>query len=904
MQPYSSSFDHYQPPYGMVPHSNPYSPQSISHGGLSPYQQASQYAVQPLAHSGVPQDPSASRKRGVGSVYGPYGNGTLGSTMNGAMPDGRRHSPLAGSAPVRRRISRACDQCNQLRTRCDGNSPCAHCQEFNLTCEYNRERKKRGKASRKDRQQKEAQDKAAANGSIGSLSPSAAPSQSNSPSESAHGHNASPASMLAHELPASALTYSRSMSVGGPYTTSGMADSVPITDRAGSMGNIYDFQGAQMAQDGLSRRYATHSRPSPLSVTAPELRLDVMGDAPQFSRPSYQDDSDTQMMSAVTDQSHINSAYPISAISQPYASSDYPIVSPHTNDQQHGFVQPIMSSTAPNGFLGATASPASPSWVPASQGRQPNNQHVFTGIKSELRYPVLAPLLDYIESIIPTSLACDLLDLYFTSSSSTFTHSLSPFVIGNVFRRQSVLHPVRPRRTSPALLASMLLVAAQTSEAPALTKTSHVRGDVCQKLLEVAVDLLNPLNHGIEHAQDLRDSTGVGLGLGHIDDANASNVSPTDEPASLDDIVTYVHLATVMSNSKLRAASLRWWTAAFTLAKELKFNIEVASTSQDGSNEEDAEGEVDFEIHDQGSMTEEAKEERRRVWWLLYIADRHLAFCCNRSLALLDSECTNLLHPIDDEQWQSSGASSSAARKAGRSTECSGRSTFGYILPLMAILGDIVTLKHLRSNPYFANDMATIQFTENLAASSESQLMAYSASLNSAFPSQGLDHETNRVVSHASLLVEVMHILIHSSWDPVTLLDSVNTKSFASNVKHAVTAANILARSLESDPKMSFMPFFTGPYVLHAGFVLLAVAEQNGLLAVEGVGKSLDTCARALEVSRGLLQSTHQKFICNSMRSAHSKISGKLFKSTEDSQRQREVLQLYRWTPEGTGLAL
>lgn len=28
---------------------------------------------------------------------------------------------------VRRRISRACDQCNQLRTKCDGQNPCAHC---------------------------------------------------------------------------------------------------------------------------------------------------------------------------------------------------------------------------------------------------------------------------------------------------------------------------------------------------------------------------------------------------------------------------------------------------------------------------------------------------------------------------------------------------------------------------------------------------------------------------------------------------------------------------------------------------------------------------------------------------------------------------------------------------------
>jgi len=32
-----------------------------------------------------------------------------------------------GSAAVRRRISRACDQCNQLRTKCDGGTRCSHC---------------------------------------------------------------------------------------------------------------------------------------------------------------------------------------------------------------------------------------------------------------------------------------------------------------------------------------------------------------------------------------------------------------------------------------------------------------------------------------------------------------------------------------------------------------------------------------------------------------------------------------------------------------------------------------------------------------------------------------------------------------------------------------------------------
>lgn len=33
----------------------------------------------------------------------------------------------SSATPARRRISRACDQCNQLRTKCDGHNPCAHC---------------------------------------------------------------------------------------------------------------------------------------------------------------------------------------------------------------------------------------------------------------------------------------------------------------------------------------------------------------------------------------------------------------------------------------------------------------------------------------------------------------------------------------------------------------------------------------------------------------------------------------------------------------------------------------------------------------------------------------------------------------------------------------------------------
>jgi hypothetical protein len=148
-------------------------------------------------------------------------------------------------------------------------------------------------------------------------------------------------------------------------------------------------------------------------------------------------------------------------------------------------------------FLGFSPPGQSPSWLPLPSP-SPANFPSFSmpPFSSSLRYPVLQPVLPHIVSIIPQSLACDLLDVYFTSSSSSHLSPSSPYVVGYVFRKQSFLHPTKPRACSPGLLASMLWVAAQTSEAAFLTSPPSARGRVCQKLLELTVGLLRPLIHG------------------------------------------------------------------------------------------------------------------------------------------------------------------------------------------------------------------------------------------------------------------------------------------------------------------------------------------------------------------------------------------------------------------------
>ena len=92
-----------------------------------------------------------------------------------------------------------------------------------------------------------------------------------------------------------------------------------------------------------------------------------------------------------------------------------------------------------------------------------------------------------------------------------------------------------------------------------------------------------------------------------------------------------MHLAIVISASEYKAASLRWWNAAWSLARELRLGKEAPVTPPPEPNDEDATGGLDIE-HMGGTystrpsssvdFTEEQREERRRIWWLLYTVDR------------------------------------------------------------------------------------------------------------------------------------------------------------------------------------------------------------------------------------------------------------------------------------------
>nr|POF20777.1 xylanolytic transcriptional activator xlnr [Quercus suber] len=152
------------------------------------------------------------------------------------------------------------------------------------------------------------------------------------------------------------------------------------------------------------------------------------------------------------------------------------------------------------------------------------------------------------------------------------------------------------------------------------------------------------------------------------------------------------------------------------------------------------------------------------------------------------------------------------------------------------------------------------------------------------------------VVAYGTHLLHTMHILLNCKWDPITLLDDndlwISTDSFFSATAHAVAAAAAIDDILEYDPDLSFMPWFFGIYLLQGSFILLLITDKLQLEASPNVVKACETIVRAHEACVVTLNTEYQ------IRGHPLEDLGK------QHLRRREVLALYRWTGDGTGLAL
>jgi hypothetical protein len=603
-----------------------------------------------------------------------------------------------------------------------------------------------------------------------------------------------------------------------------------------------------------------------------------------------------------------------------YSDSPYSMISPQSaQGPPNAFRMPNAESPM-QGFIGHSPVSGSPGWLSLpspSTTMYPSAQH--NNAPQQLRFPVLQPLIPHLAHIMPVSLACELLELYFQSASASFMQPVSPYILGYVFRKHSFLRQNNPRVCSPALLSSMLWIGSLTSESPYLASSPSARSQLSEKLLNLTISLLKPLVHASpgEDASPTFNNTVIGgVTLGNFGmGVQEAEIGLPGAPGGLDDVATYMHLAIVISASEYKAASLRWWNAAWALARELKLGKEVPLTPPpEGNDDDDAPGEVDMDHingaqpHGQNNpinLSEEQREERRRIWWLLYTVDRHLALCYNRPLSLLDIECDGLLQPVDDSLWQAgefyNGDSAQSFsdpnspylhRRRGPIFECTGHTAFGFFLPLMTILGEIVDLNHARNHPRFGTRFRNGSDWDDHATEITRQLEAYGETLQElkvrvtneanaeahepihpGTPSaRSVNSSTSRaqeslmrakiVAAYGTHIMHTLHILLNGKWDPISLLDDndlwISSQSFIDATGHAVAAAEALNEILEYDPDLSFMPFFFGIYLLQGSFLLLLIADKLQGEANPNVVKACETIVRAHEACIVTLNTVYQ----------------------------------------------
>lgn len=206
--------------------------------------------------------------------------------------------------------------------------------------------------------------------------------------------------------------------------------------------------------------------------------------------------------------------------------------------------------------------PSSPGSRAAPMGKPPASS------STSLRYPVLQPLMPFLESNLPRRLVFDLLELYFTSAFSTHMHPVCHHIHCYVLRKASFLSREHPRASSPALLASMLWVAALDDRAFSLSISPLQRKKICQFLCALTIRLLRPLIHVSFSEQGGSSTGGTAFPMNQEFSPDGAHHPPFEAggddrglvgPAgSLDDVITYIHVASIISASEQKAASMRW----------------------------------------------------------------------------------------------------------------------------------------------------------------------------------------------------------------------------------------------------------------------------------------------------------------------------------------------------------
>ncbi|KAL4907036.1 hypothetical protein BDW74DRAFT_167057 [Aspergillus multicolor] len=536
-------------------------------------------------------------------------------------------------------------------------------------------------------------------------------------------------------------------------------------------------------------------------------------------------------------------------------------------------------------------------------------------------YPCLEVLLPYLQGILSAEDASEMLEIYFNEQRNPIFKASSPYTLTHIVHPSSVLHATSHRPTSSVLLLVMLLCVAHTADIK-IFDPPGARQRIVLDLYRLAIDLMEP----VDWDNYFRTSDGWQFhprggfaekeGRSSVSHAARSGLIP-DFLGATDVILAMVILALVISGGHFKADCLKWWSKAVRL------------TRASGLSMEDQDLQSNFTPQNPASASPRkaliAKEERRRLFWLIYCLDRHLGLSLNATVNFPEGTFA-VAEPLAEAIWQSietTDLSSIPPSRLGPPARITGYGFFEYFLPLATVLGHIIDYHHIQKHPLLGDTLsqAAIQKIESLISQREQDLVEMQERIESPLRNRPVDPFTFSsavstvdskkplVIAYSSHMLHVFYILLHGKWDPISMIededDWITSDSFQACASHALSATAAVHQILTLDPELTFMPYLFGIYLLQGSFILLLFVDRMPELGFnKSVEEVCETIIRAHEVSVVTLDTTFQKNIRKVFRSMlhDAQQADPQFRETHKARR-REILSLYRWTRTSHGLA-
>lgn len=343
----------------------------------------------------------------------------------------------------------------------------------------------------------------------------------------------------------------------------------------------------------------------------------------------------------------------------------------------------------------------------------------------------------------------------------------------------------------------------------------------------------------------------------------------------VDDVLAHTLVAIIMSAGESRAELHLWWSKAIQLSYAANLHrLDADDTFQNLWSESN------------GNMTRShgvsptTVEEARRVFYLLFSLDRHLALSSNTALTISDSDICVFV-PLPESVWENPDTpymTYNTARMLGPPLKVSGTSFYEHFLPLMTILGDIIMLHRLSYHPrlsstideHAANTIAGAieecrQSIEKQVIFSEADDSGDAVVCRSGVLNSGTTPHYRRQITaaYSMHILDVLAVLLYGKWDPISMLDNtdgwITSAHFQRCSMHSISASNTVSRILTLDPELKLMPYLFGIYLLHGSFVLLLFADRMPQLGLNtSVEHACETLIRAHEVCAATLNTEYQ----------------------------------------------